>query len=62
MLTASDRVYSIGEVSEILGVESHTLRFWEKEFKDFIKPRRNGRRARVYRPGDIEPAPAGRCT
>ena len=27
---------SIGEVAKILGVESHTIRFWNQEFKDNI--------------------------
>jgi len=45
--------YSIGEVSRILGVESHTLRYWEKEFKDFIKPRRISKKNRVYDDTDV---------
>ena len=49
-----ERTYSIGEVSELLDVESHTLRYWEKEFKDFVKPRRINRKNRVYGLGDIE--------
>lgn len=45
--------YSIGEASRMLGVESHTLRYWEKEFKDFIKPRRVSKKNRVYDPNDL---------
>ena len=48
------RSYSIGEVSRILDVESHTLRYWEKEFKDFVKPRRVSKKNRVYSEGDID--------
>ena len=45
--------YSIGEVSRLLGVESHTLRYWEKEFKDFIKPRRISKKNRIYDETDV---------
>ncbi len=39
------RYYTIGEVARLLGLEPHVLRFWEKEFGKFIKPRRiSGRR------------------
>jgi len=31
------KYYSISEVSDLCNVKSHTLRFWEKEFKD-LKP------------------------
>lgn len=48
------RTYPIGEVSRILGVESHTLRYWEKEFKDFIKPGRVSKKNRVYSEADID--------
>ena len=54
MLAGSEKaVHTIGEVSELLDIEPHTLRYWEKEFKDFIKPRRNGRKARTYSQWDI---------
>jgi DNA-binding transcriptional MerR regulator len=46
--------FSIGEVSKMLGVESHTLRYWEKEFKDFIKPARISRKNRVYNTDDVQ--------
>jgi DNA-binding transcriptional MerR regulator len=47
------QTYSIGEVGRMLDVEPHTLRYWEKEFKDFIKPRRVSRKNRVYGETDI---------
>ena len=28
------KYYSISEVSELCDIKSHTLRFWENEFKD----------------------------
>ncbi|AEH45459.1 regulatory protein MerR [Thermodesulfatator indicus DSM 15286] len=41
----SKRYYTIGEVAKLLELEPHVLRFWEKEFKRYIKPLRlSGRR------------------
>jgi len=49
-----DRVYfRIGEVSSLVGVDSHVLRYWESEFK-IIKPRRAKSRQRLYRRKDVE--------
>ena len=49
-----DRVYfRIGEVSSIVGVDPHVLRYWESEFKS-IKPRRAKSRQRLYRRKDVE--------
>jgi DNA-binding transcriptional MerR regulator len=45
--------YKIREVSEIIGVEAHVLRFWETEFPSLSPPKsRTGQR--TYRPKDIE--------
>jgi len=52
-MVMEQQMFSIGEVSRMLEVESHTLRYWEKEFKDFIKPRRVSRKNRVYSESDI---------
>ena len=38
------KYYSISEVSELCNVKSHTLRFWEKEFKDLKPITRKGNR------------------
>lgn len=46
-------LFKIGEAAEIVGVESHVLRFWESEFPQ-IKPNRVGSRQRLYRQQDIE--------
>jgi len=46
------KYFKIGEVSHIVGVEPHVLRFWEKEFKE-IKPLRLSSQ-RLYRYQDIE--------
>lgn len=45
--------YSIGEVSEIIGVEPSTLRYWEKEFPQ-LHPKRTQRGRRQYTHEDIE--------
>jgi DNA-binding transcriptional MerR regulator len=45
--------YKIREVSEIVGVEAHVLRFWEAEFPSLSPPKsKSGQR--TYRPKDIE--------
>ncbi len=52
MLKKDRKYYRIGQASEIIGVEPHILRFWEKQFKE-IKPRRiSGQR--LYRAKDLE--------
>lgn len=49
-----DKVYfRIGEVSEIVGVEPHVLRYWETEFPQ-IKPNRAVSSQRLYRRRDLE--------
>ncbi len=49
-----DRVYfRIGEVSSLVGVDPHVLRYWESEFKA-IKPRRAKSKQRLYRRKDVE--------
>ena len=47
------KYYSISEVSEICEVKPHTLRFWEKEFKDLKPITRKGNR-RYYQKHDIQ--------
>ncbi len=44
--------YSIGEVSEMTGLETHVLRYWETEFKE-LKPRKNRAGHRAYTSEDI---------
>ncbi len=45
--------YKIGEVSEIAGVPTYVLRFWETEFKK-IKPKRTPAGQRLYRKKDVD--------
>lgn len=52
MLKKDRKYYRIGEVSRIVGVEPHVLRFWEKEFRQ-IQPRRVSRQ-RLYRKQDLD--------
>src|SRR5690349_19782442 len=50
----TDKLYfKIGEVSEIVGVAAHVLRYWESEFPT-IKPHKSRSQQRVYRRKDVE--------
>ncbi len=47
-----DKLYfRIGEVAQIVGVDSHVLRYWESEFK--MKPHRSSSGQRLYRKQDL---------
>lgn len=49
-----DKVYfRIGEVSDLVGVDPHVLRYWETEFS-IIRPRRAKSNQRLYRRQDID--------
>lgn len=45
--------YTIGEVSEIFGVNASLIRFWEKEF-DILRPKKNKKGNRLFRPEDVD--------
>lgn len=45
--------YSIGEVSRIIGLPCHTLRYWESEF-GALRPLRRDSRHRKYTGKDID--------
>lgn len=47
------KYYRIADVSEILGLNKSTLRFWESEFTE-LHPKRNAKGTRYYTPADIE--------
>ena len=53
ILNKEKKYYSITEVAELCKVKAHTLRFWEKEFKDLQPITRKGSR-RYYQNDDIE--------
>jgi DNA-binding transcriptional MerR regulator len=45
--------YSISEVSDMIGVKPHVLRYWESQFK-MLRPKKGRGGARMYRKRDIE--------
>ncbi len=45
--------YRIGEVSDIVGVEPHVLRYWEMEFKS-IRPQKSRKGQRIYSRRDVD--------
>lgn len=57
MVTDSKQIkklyYSIGEVSELTGLKSYVLRYWETEFKQ-LSPPKNRAGNRTYRQKDID--------
>ena len=44
--------YKIGEVSEIVGVKPHVLRYWETQF-DALRPRKTRSGQSLYRRQDV---------
>ncbi len=48
-----EKFYYIGEVSKIVELPAHIIRFWEKELS-FIKPLRDQKGHRIYTERDIE--------
>jgi DNA-binding transcriptional MerR regulator len=44
---------SISEVSELVGVKPHVLRYWETQFS-MLRPRKNRAGNRMYRPDEIK--------
>ena len=46
------RYYSIGEVAEIMDVNTSLVRFWEKEF-DILQPKRNKKGNRLFTQKDL---------
>lgn len=45
--------FRIGEVADLVGVEPHVLRYWEREFKS-IRPTKSAKGQRVYSRRDVE--------
>lgn len=48
----SKRYFTIGEVSNLCGVKSHVLRYWEQEFPNLKPMKRRGNR-RYYQREDV---------
>jgi len=44
--------YSIGEVAELIHVNSSTIRFWEKQFEQ-LSPKKNKKGNRLFTPKEI---------
>ncbi len=49
-----ETLYSIAQVNAITGVAKPTIRFWEKEFSEFLKPLRTQGNQRRYAKSDID--------
>ena len=49
-----ERPVSISTASVLVGVETHTIRYWEREFAEFLHPVRTQGGQRRYRLEDIE--------
>jgi DNA-binding transcriptional MerR regulator len=45
--------FRIGEVAELVGVEPHVLRYWEREFRS-VRPAKSAKGQRVYSRRDVE--------
>lgn len=45
--------YRIGEVAQLVGVETHVLRYWETEFRS-LRPKKSAKGQRVYSRRDLE--------
>ncbi|HEY3155913.1 MAG TPA: MerR family transcriptional regulator [Candidatus Eisenbacteria bacterium] len=45
--------YSISEVSDMIGVKPHVLRYWETQFK-MLRPKKGRGGARMYRKREVE--------
>ena len=44
---------SISEVSDLVGVKAHVLRYWETQFS-MLRPRKNRAGNRMYRPEEVK--------
>ena len=54
MATLPPKLYfRIGEVANLVGVEPHVLRYWEREFRS-IRPTKSAKGQRVYSRRDVE--------
>ena len=52
--TRPTQAVSISLASQITGIEVHTLRYWEREFQEYLQPIRTEGGQRRYRPEDIQ--------
>jgi DNA-binding transcriptional MerR regulator len=54
LTTKAQQAVSISAASKMTGVEVHTLRYWEREFAQFLAPLRTKGGQRRYRSEDIQ--------
>lgn len=47
-------IYTMGEVAQLLGEQTSAVRYWSNYFDKFVKPQRNAKGNRLYRPEDVE--------
>jgi len=52
--SSPELLYSISQVNAITGVPKSTIRFWEKEFSEFLIPERTTGNQRRYDAGTVE--------
>lgn len=50
--TSNQKFYTIGEISEMLNLKEHVIRYWEKEFEE-LHPKKNEVGRRVFSKDDI---------
>ncbi|GCD78663.1 transcriptional regulator [Thermaurantimonas aggregans] len=48
------RYFTMGEVTEMLNVNASLIRFWHKEFSEFLHPKTNKKGNRLFTPKDVE--------
>lgn len=53
-ISAAESHYSISQVNALTGVPKSTIRFWEKEFSDFLNPLRSEGNQRRYDKETVE--------
>jgi DNA-binding transcriptional MerR regulator len=46
--TRGPKLFSIGQVNAVTGIPKPTLRYWEKEFGEYLEPRRTTGNQRRY--------------
>ncbi|MFL1781139.1 MerR family transcriptional regulator [Candidatus Hepatincolaceae symbiont of Richtersius coronifer] len=47
-------LYTIGEVSKLLALDQHVIRFWSLKFSNYIKPLRKAGQRRYYSNKDLD--------
>jgi len=53
-LNLSELNLTINQVSEITGLATSTIRYWEKEFTNYLKIARTSGNTRIYKNDDVK--------